>query len=73
MVKPITITYDQFAFGLGKQAGMTRKTSDVWHKEYVASDAEVRKDYMTRWVLQHLQGHIKVSQQVAERILSKSA
>jgi len=70
--KNIAITYDQFAKGLGNQTRLTRETSLVWHKEYVASDAEVRRDYMTRWMLQHLQGGLKVTQQVAERILSKS-
>ena len=70
--KNIAITYDQFAQGLGNQTRLTRDTSLVWHKEYVASDAEIRRDYMTRWMLQHLQGGLKVTQQVAERILSKS-
>ena len=69
--KNITITYDQFANGLGKQARLLRETSLVWHKEYVASDTEVRRDYMNRWILQHLQGGLDITQQVAERILSK--
>lgn len=70
--KNIAITYEQFANGLGNHSRLTRDTSLVWHKEYVASDAEIRRDYMTRWMLQHLQGGLKITQQVAERILSKS-
>ena len=68
--KDIAVTYDQFAFGIGKQAGLLRTTSLVWHKEYVASDAEVKADYRKRWLTQHLQGNLDVTQQVAERILS---
>ena len=72
MSKEIKVSYDQFAFGLGKQGGLLRATSLVWHLEYVEAGSEARADYMQRWLLQHLQGGLDVTQQVAERILSKS-
>ena len=72
MVKTIAITFPQFANGLGKQARLLRDTSLVWHKEYHATDAEGRKAYLQEWLVNHLQGALKTTQQVAERILSKS-
>ena len=72
MSKAIAITYPQFANGLGKQARLLRDTSLVWHMEYRKADAESRKEYLQEWLTQHLMGQLDVTQQVAERILSKS-
>jgi hypothetical protein len=70
--KSIAITFPQFANGLGKQARLLRDTSLVWHKEYVASDAEGKTAYLQEWLVNHLQGAMEITQHVAERILSKS-
>jgi hypothetical protein len=72
MSKAITITYDQFAFGLGNQDRLVRDTSLVWHKEYKQASPEVKSDYRARWMTQYIMGNLKVTQPVAERILSQS-
>lgn len=72
MSKAITITYSQFANGLGKQARLLRDTSLVWHMEYKKADSTTRADRLKEWLVNHLIGQLDVTQQVAERILSKS-
>lgn len=72
MSKEIKVTFSQFAFGLGKQGRLLRESSIVWHKEYVQADSETRKEKLHEWLVQHLQGGLDITQQVAERILSKS-
>ena len=71
MSKAITVSFSQFAFGLGKQGRLLRETSVVWHNEYVQADSATRKEKLHEWLVQHLQGGLDVTQQVAERILSK--
>ena len=71
MSKAIIVSYSQFAFGLGKQGRLLRESSIVWHKEYVQADSATRKEKLHEWLVQHLQGGLDVTQQVAERILSK--
>ena len=68
----IVVSFSQFAFGLGTQARLLRESSLAWHKEYVKADAETRADRRTEWLTQHLMGQLDATQQVAERILSKS-
>jgi hypothetical protein len=72
MSKAIVVTYPQFAFGLGTQARLLRESSFVWHLEYKKADSTTRADRLKEWVTQHLMGQLDVTQQVAERILSKS-
>ena len=72
MSKAIVVTYSQFAFGLGTQARLLRESSFVWHLEYKKADSATRADRLKEWVTQHLMGQLDVTQQVAERILSKS-
>lgn len=71
MSKAIKVTYSQFAFGLGKQGRLLRESSLVWHTEYTQADSATRKERLHEWLVQHLQGGLDVTQQVAERILSK--
>ena len=71
MSKAIIVSYSQFAFGLGKQGRLLRESSIVWHKEYLQADSATRKEKLHEWLVQHLQGGLDVTQQVAERILSK--
>jgi len=68
----IVVSYSQFAFGLGTQARLLRESSLVWHLEYKKADSTTRADRLKEWVTQHLMGQLDVTQQVAERILSKS-
>ena len=70
MSKAIVVSYSQFAFGLGKQGRLLRESSIVWHKEYVQADSATRKEKLHEWLVQHLQGGLDVTQQVAERSLS---
>jgi hypothetical protein len=72
MSKAINVTMSQFAFGLGKQGRLLRESSIVWHNEYVQADSATRKEQLQEWLVQHLQGGLDITQQVAERILSKS-
>ena len=72
MSKAIVVSYLQFAFGLGKQARLLRESSLVWHIEYAKADSATRADRLKEWVTQHLMGQLDITQQVAERILSKS-
>ena len=71
-MKSITVSYSQFAFGLGKQDRLMRESSLVWHTEYVKADSDTRKARLHEWIVQHLMGQLSVTQQVAERILSTS-
>ena len=71
-MKSITVSYSQFAFGLGKQSRLLRESSLVWHLEYVKADSDTRKARLQEWLVQHLMGQLGVTQSVAERILSKS-
>jgi hypothetical protein len=72
MSKAIEVSYSQFAFGLGKQARLLRESSLAWHMEYRKADSALRADRLAEWITQHLMGQLDVTQQVAERILSKS-
>ena len=72
MSKAINVTYTQFAFGLGKQSRLLRESSLVWHKQYVQSDSDDRKSLRDQWLTHYVMGNLDVTQQVAERILSKS-
>jgi len=71
MSKAIVVSYSQFAFGLGTQARLLRESSLVWHLEYKKADSTTRADRLKEWVTQHLMGQLDITQQVAERILSK--
>jgi hypothetical protein len=72
MSKAINVTYTQFAFGLGKQSRLLSENTLIWHTEYVQADSATRKERMREWMLNHVMGGLDVTQQVAERILSKS-
>ena len=69
-MKSITVSYSQFAFGLGKQDRLMRESSLVWHTEYVKADSATRQARLQEWIVQHLMGQLNVPQRVAERILS---
>lgn len=69
-MKSITVSYSQFAFGLGKQDRLMRESSLVWHTEYVKADSATRQARLQEWLVQHLMGQLNVPQRVAERILS---
>ena len=71
-MKSITVSYSQFAFGLGKQSRLLRESSLVWHLEYVKADSDTRNARLQEWLVQHLMGQLGVTQSVAEKILSKS-
>ena len=71
-MKSINVSFSQFAFGLGKQDDLLRESSLVWHLEYVKGDSATRKARQDEWIVNYFMGNLKVTQSVAERILSKS-
>jgi hypothetical protein len=70
--KGSSISYDQFAFGIGAKDGITRDESVVWHKEYLKADKADRADYAFDWRLNYLMGNLKISEKEADRILSQT-
>lgn len=68
----IVVTYNQFAYGLGKQSRLLRDSSLVWHKEYAKADTATRSERRQVWLIEYMAGNLDVTQQVAERILSKT-
>jgi hypothetical protein len=72
MSKSIAVSYPQFANGLGKQARLLRESSVVWFIEYHKADATSRAEYLKEWLTHHLMGQLDATQEVVERILSKS-
>ena len=68
----IVVSFSQFAFGLGKQDDLLRESSLVWHLEYVKADSATRKARQDEWIVNYFMGNLKVTQKVAERILSMS-
>jgi hypothetical protein len=68
----IAISYNDFAYGLGKQSRLMRESSLVWHMEYAKADQATRADRRHDWVVNYMAGNLDIKQDVAERILSKS-
>ena len=51
-----TISFNQFAFNLGKLRKSTREASLPLHQAYVKATPEQQADLRERWILNHLDG-----------------
>ena len=65
-----SITYDEFAFGVGVQDAKTLADSEVWHKQYLTESPSARKEWLHEWQHNYLMGNLNVSAKEADRILS---
>ena len=68
----ITVTYQQFAEGVGRTDRMTLEASLAWHKEYLTLDAEKQSDWRYDFVLNYVIGRMDCSQKQAEIICNKT-
>lgn len=65
-----SITYDEFAFGLGQQTRLTQEESQVWHEQYLKESPSARKEWLHEWQHEFIKGNLGVSSKEADRILS---
>jgi hypothetical protein len=70
--KVITVTYQQFAEGVGRTDRMTLKASLAWHIEYLTLDAEKQSDWRYDFVLNYVLGRMDCSRKQAEIICNKT-
>jgi hypothetical protein len=68
----ITVTYQQFAEGVGRTDRMTLEASLAWHKEYLTLDAEKQSDWRYDFVLNYVLGRLDCSRKQAEIICNKT-
>ena len=68
----ITVTYQQFAEGVGRTDRMTLEASLAWHKEYLTLDAEKQSDWRYDFVLNYVIGRMDCSRKQAEIICNKT-
>lgn len=68
----MTLSIQSFAKLVGEVSRKTREASLPFHKAYVKATPEQRDDLRTRWLIGHISGNLKVSEEVAERILSQT-
>jgi hypothetical protein len=68
----ITVTYQQFAKGVGATDRITLEASLCWHKEYLTLDAEKQSDWRYDFVLNYVIGRMDCSQKQAEIICNKT-
>ena len=68
----ITVTYQQFAEGVGRTDRMTLEASLAWHKEYLTLDAEKQSDWRYDFVLNYVIGRMDCSRKQAEIICDKT-
>jgi hypothetical protein len=68
----ITVTYQQFAEGVGRTDRMTLEASLAWHKEYVKLDAEKQSEWKYDFVLNYVIGRMDCSRKQAEIICNKT-
>ena len=68
----MTLSIQSFAKLLGEVTRKTRDASLPFHKAYVKATPDQRADLRTRWLIGHISGALKLSDEGAERILSQS-
>lgn len=68
----ITVTYQQFAEGIGRTDRMTLDASLAWHKEYVKLDAEKQSEWRYDFVLNYVIGRMDCSRDEAVVICGKT-
>jgi hypothetical protein len=68
----ITVTYQQFAEGVGRTDRMTLEASLAWHKAYVKLDAEKQSEWKYDFVLNYVIGRMDCSRDQAVVICGKT-
>jgi hypothetical protein len=68
----ITVTYQQFAEGVGRTDRMTLEASLAWHKAYVKLDAEKQSEWKHDFVLNYVIGRMDCSRDQAVVICGKT-
>ena len=68
----ITVTYQQFAEGVGRTDRMTLEASLAWHKQYVKLGAEKQSEWKYDFVLNYVIGRMDCSRDEAVVICSKT-
>jgi hypothetical protein len=57
------VQFNEFAFLVGKQAGMTRKAAKPLADAYGKADAEQQADLRQRWMFHHITGQLNGAKQ----------
>lgn len=68
----ITVTYQQFAEGVGASDRITLEASLAWHKAYVKLDAEKQSEWKHDFVLNYVIGRMDCTAKQAEIICGKT-
>ena len=68
----VTVTYQQFAKGVGASDRITLEASLPWHTEYLTLDAEKKSEWRYDFVLNYVIGRMDCSHKQAEIICNKT-
>jgi hypothetical protein len=68
----VTVTYQQFAQGVGASDRITLEASLAWHKEYLTLDKEKQGDWKYDFVLNYVIGRTECTAKQAEIICGKT-
>ena len=60
--KPVVVTYQQFARGVGATDRITLEASLAWHKEYLTLDAEKQGEWKYDFVLNYVIGRLSTDE-----------
>jgi hypothetical protein len=60
--KPVVVTYQQFARGVGATDRITLEASLAWHKEYLTLDAEKQSEWKYDFVLNYVIGRLSTDE-----------
>ena len=60
--KPVVVTYQQFARGVGATDRITLEASLAWHKEYVKLDKEKQGEWKYDFVLNYVIGRLSTDE-----------
>ena len=63
-----TVSFEQYAYNLGKLTAQLRENSLPFHNAYVKADAEQQRDLRVRWMCHHLMGQLNITHTRAEEI-----
>ena len=62
---------NKFAFNVGRMGRKVREGANPFHKAYTGATPEQAAQLRSEWMLGHLAGGLDVTEEVAERILSR--
>lgn len=67
----VTVTYQQFAQGVGASDRITLEASLAWHKAYVKLDADTQNAWRYHFVVNYVIGRLDCTEKQAEIIYGK--